>query len=300
MEHAFRLSELIHYLQREQFIIQVSGYDQDITIKGFSSITNTRPGTLTWLRGNQTNWEKLKASVVICPLDSQPPQHVDSFFIKTENPRLVFAAILNRFHDDSYSPKIDKTAFIHETCEIGENVSIGPYVVIDENVKIGNGTIIHSHVKLHANTTIKENCIIHSGCVIGSDGFGYERDSHQTPLKIKHIGGVRIHRNVEIGSNSCIDRGTLADTIIGENTKISNSCNLSHNVILGRNIMIAANACVNGSTQIDDNVWISPGAVLNNGLVIGKDCVIGLGAVVIKDVKESDVVAGVPAQSLKR
>jgi len=135
--------------------------------------------------------------------------------------------------------------------------------------------------------------------VIGSDGFGYERDNNNTPIKIKHIGGVTIHDHVEIGSNSCIDRGTLANTIIGENTKISNSCNISHNVVIGRNVMIAAGVYVNGSTRIDDHVWVSPGAVINNGLVIGKDCIVGLGAVVIRDVESLDVVAGVPAQSLK-
>jgi UDP-3-O-[3-hydroxymyristoyl] glucosamine N-acyltransferase len=300
MRSHFRLSELIHYLKKEKFLIQFPKDYEDFTIEGFSTITDTKSGTLTWSKKSITDWESIKAAVVICPLDSQPPKKLKCFFIRAENPRLVFTKVLNQFHFDRFQPKIDETAIISETCELGENILIGPYVVIDENVKIGDGTTIHSHVKLYANTTINENCTIHSGTVIGGDGFGYERDTNHTPLKIKHIGGVTLANNVEIGSHSCIDRGTLTDTVIGENTKISNSCNISHNVIIGRNTMIGANASVNGSTTIGDNVWISPGAVLNNGLVIGEDSIVGLGAVVMKDVKHSDIVAGVPARSLKK
>lgn len=299
MRSHFRLSELMSYLETEKFLVKFPKHYQDFIVEGFSPITDTKPGTLSWMKKNDTNWENIKSSVIICPLDCQHPKNTTCVFIKVENPRLVFTKVLNKFHGEPLKPKIDKTAIISESCDIGKNVYIGPYVVIGENVKIGNGTTIHSHVKLYQNTTINENCIIHSGCVIGSDGFGYEREDNHTPVKIKHVGGVLIQDNVEIGSNSCIDRGTLANTIIGENTKISNLCNISHNVVIGRNTMIGAKASVNGSSKVEDNVWISPGAVINNGLIIGKDSVVGLGAVVIRNVEQSDVVAGVPARSLK-
>lgn len=299
MRSTFQLSELMSYLEMESFLIQYPHHYQDVTIEGFSAITNPKPGTLTWMRDSTTDWENLTASVVICPLDCQPPKDLKCVFIKVENPRFVFTKILDTFHSEQLQPQIDETAIISDTCEIGDNVYIGPYVVIGDDVTVGDGTIIHSHVTLYPNTVINKNCVIHSGCVIGGDGFGYETDNNNTPAKIKHIGGVMIEDNVEIGSNSCIDRGTLDHTIIGENTKISNLCNISHNVVIGRNTMIAAKASVNGSTKIGDHAWISPGAIINNGLKLGKGCTVGLGAVVINDVKQSDVVAGVPARSLK-
>ncbi len=300
MDRKFLLSELIQYLESEGLSFEFPERYKDITLLGFSPITNTRPGTLTWIKGNNVDLENIKASVIICSLDFEPPKEFNCFFIRVPNPRLAFTKVLSRFSADPVYPRIEDTAVLNETCEIGDNVYIGDYVVIGENVKIGNGVIIHSHVKLYPNTIIKDNCIIHSGCIIGGDGFGYERNSEQTPLKIPHLGGVIIHENVEIGSNSCVDRGTLSNTIIDKNSKISNLCNVSHNVTIGKNVMICAQACVNGSTKVEDNVWISPGAILNNRLIIGHNSTIGLGAVVIRNVEPYDVVAGVPATSLKK
>ncbi|WP_338379152.1 LpxD N-terminal domain-containing protein, partial [Enterococcus faecium] len=170
---------------------------EDLTLLGVSPITNAKPGTLTWSKNSHVDWESIKASVIICPPDSDPPEESNCFVIRVQNPRLAFTKVLHKFFPDSFYPRIEETAILSDTCQIGENVYIGHYVVIGENVKIGNGTIIHSHVKLYPNTIIKDNCIVHSGCTIGGDGFGYERNHEQIPIKIPHLGGVIIHENVE-------------------------------------------------------------------------------------------------------
>lgn len=300
MQRHFKLSALIRFLSNEGISFNLQNTDQDFTISGFSALSETKPGTLTWMKQPSGNWDEIEAAVVICPIHADPPKNKKTLFIKTEHPRLVFSKILDKFATDPFPSQIDETAVISGSAEIADNVYIGPYCVIGDDVKIGSGSVIHSNVTIYPNTTIEENCIIHSGTVLGGDGFGYERDENQKLFKIRHIGGLRIEKNVEIGNNSCIDRGTLSDTIIQENTKISNQCNISHNVVIGKNVMICAKACVNGSTKVEDNVWISPGSIINNGLRIGNNCTVGSGAVVIRDVPPFDVVAGVPARSLKK
>lgn len=300
MHEIFSFSELIDYLSKEGISFKLSKQGTNFTIRGFSELSDTKPETVTWMKRNIANWDEIQAAVVICPIDTSPPQNSNVIFIQTGHPRLVFSKILNEFSKQDVHPKVDETASISASAEIGENVHIGRYAVIGENVTIGKGTIIYDHVTIYPNTEIKENGIIHSGAVLGGDGFGYVRDEFNKPIKIKHIGGLLIHEDVEIGCNSCIDRGTLSNTIIGANTKISNQCNISHNVSIGERVMICAKACVNGSTTIKDDVWISPGSVINNGLLLEKNCTVGSGAVVIKDVKQNDVVAGVPAKSIKK
>ena len=146
---------------------------------------------------------------------------------------------------------------------------------------------------------IGNNCLIHSGVVIGVDGFGYEKDENGDYFKMAHIGGVTIGNDVEIGTNTCIDRGTLGSTIIEDNVKIDNLVHVAHNVQVKRNSMLIAQSMVGGITVVEENSWIAPGALLMNGIKIGENTTVGLGAVVTKNVDNNDVVAGVPAKSLR-
>lgn len=201
---------------------------------------------------------------------------------------------------------IDPTAFIAQNVFIGEHVKIGarveimPGSVILPHTEIGEGTKIHSNVSLYPFTKIGKNCRIHSGTVIGSDGFGYT--FHQGKhLKIWHMGGVVVHDDVEIGSNSSVDGGTFSPTIIGSGTRIDNLVQIAHNVKLGRGCVICGQAGIAGSAVLEDYV------VLGGRAAIGPDCLIGMGSQVAGGAKVTEggvwpagsKLGGHPARDLK-
>ena len=134
------------------------------------------------------------------------------------------------------------------------------------------------------------------GTVIGGSGFGFVKDDDETWLEIPHIGGIVIGENVRIGSNCCIDRGTVNDTIIGDGTKIDNLVHIAHNCNIGKNCIICAGTVLCGSVTLEDDVWLAPGTLIREGLTIGKGAKTGLGAVVVKNVPPGALVIGVPAK----
>lgn len=161
---------------------------------------------------------------------------------------------------------------------------------------IGDGTIIYANVTIYKGVKIGKNCIIHSGTVIGSDGFGYEQDKDGGWFKIAHLGSVVIGDNVEIGANTCIDRGTLSDTIIEDGVKIDNLVHIAHNVHVKKKAVIIANAMIAGSVVIGESAWIAPSSSIREGKKIGNNALVGLGSVVVKDVLPNTIVMGVPAK----
>lgn len=303
MEIKFTRSDLLQFLREKHFIDPtIIGHDDDSDrlITGFSSIYETKPDTISWMKAQSLDWTTIKASVVICSRDANYPEHSPVLFIPVENPRNTFASVMREFYPKKSPSGISPTAIIGENCVLGENVYLGHHVVLGNNVKIGDNTQVHSNVTIYDNTTIGNDCVIHSGVVIGADGFGYEQDEQGNPFKFPHIGGVVIEDHVEIGCNTCIARGVLANTVIGEHVKIGNLSHISHNVAIGKNAMITHQTHISGSNHIGGSSWIAPGAVLKEGLSVGDHSVVGLGAVVIRNVNPFDVVAGVPATSIKK
>ncbi len=245
--------------------------------------------------------EKTKASVVICDIDVLPRNIMfnDKTLVAVNNPRLWFMRCMNAFFPQKLEAGIHSTAAIGKNCQIEKDVYIGPYVAIGDNVTIGSGTRVYSGVHIHDQVRIGKNVILKSGCVIGSDGFGFEKNDEGILERFPHIGGVIIENNVEVGSNTCVDRGTLSDTTIGEGTKIDNLVHVAHNVIIGKHCVIVALALIGGGAKIGDGAWIAPTACIRDGITIGKKALVGMGAVVTKNVDDGDIVIGVPARSIK-
>ena len=135
--------------------------------------------------------------------------------------------------------------------------------------------------------------------MIGSDGFGYFSDEENKLIKVNHRGGVVIGNDVEIGANTCIDRGTIGDTIIGSNTKIDNLVHIAHNVIIGNSVCVVAGSIICGSAILDDYSYVAPGGIIKNQIKVEKNAMIGLGAVVNKQVRQNKVVIGVPAKEIR-
>lgn len=227
-------------------------------------------------------------------IGSELPPNLNAIYVQT--PRLVFAKVVSSF----FVPAIERgivhsTAIISEQATIDKSANIGAYCVIGPNCNIGANTILHPNVTIYSSVTIGENATIHAGTVIGADGFGYERDVDGAMYKFPHLGGVVIGDNVEIGSNSSIDRGTLGNTIIRDGAKIDNQVHISHNVDVGRDAVIIANSMVGGSVKIGDRAWLAPSVCIMNQRKIGEDATVGLQALVVKDVQKLETVMGAPA-----
>jgi UDP-3-O-[3-hydroxymyristoyl] glucosamine N-acyltransferase len=141
--------------------------------------------------------------------------------------------------------------------------------------------------------------VIQSGAKIGSDGFAFERDDSENLIRFPHRGSVRIGDNVEIGANCSIARGSLTDTIIMSGSKLDALVHVAHNVTIGQKCELTAGTIIGGSTSIGDSCWTGLNSTIKNKLKIGKNVIVASGASVIKDVDDRDIVAGVPARSIK-
>ncbi|MEM4260582.1 MAG: DapH/DapD/GlmU-related protein [Candidatus Woesearchaeota archaeon] len=269
-----------------------------------SSLNDGKENTLSWLKkGLQNKIEILKNSkcnviVTDYALEEELKEFLsDKFFILVDDPKLRFIKIATKLFKQETKVGIDKSSTLHPEAKLGENVYIGPNcyigkVIIGDNVQImGNNVILDK-------TIIGNNVVINPGTVIGSEGFGYSRDEDKSLKKFPHFGGVIIEDDVEIGSNTCVDRGTLGNTIIKRGTKIDNLVHVAHNVEIGEYCLIIANSMLGGSLKIGPYSWVAPSASLMNGISIGSDVTVGMGAVVVKSVEDGQTVAGVPARPL--
>lgn len=156
-------------------------------------------------------------------------------------------------------------------------------------------TRIHPTAVLYGKTKIGFDVAIGPYSVIGKSGFGYDKDG-----KIPHIAGVMLCDNVEIGANTCIDRGKLVDTFIGKNTKIDNLVHIAHNVRIGKDCLVVAGAVIGGSCAIGDNCFIGMNVSIRQHLRIGDNVVIGAGAVVVKDLEPDQTYVGNPARPISK
>jgi UDP-3-O-[3-hydroxymyristoyl] glucosamine N-acyltransferase len=256
------------------------------------------------------------ASCVIVPLafesDGRRP------VIKTGNPKLAFARIAAVLHE---RPKpaagIHPSALVRESAHIAEDAFVGPFVCVDENsnigaathlhaasivgrnVRIGSNCTVHSNVIIEDDCTIGDNVILHSGVVIGADGFGYVPDENNTHHKFPQIGTVVIENDVEIGANSCIDRGALGETRIGEGTKIDNLVQIAHNVQIGKRVIIAAQTGISGSTVVEDDCVIGGQVGMGDHATVKSGAVIGSQAGILpRKIVRAGVWWGTPVQPL--
>ena len=263
------------------------------------------------LQSNELSWcsekklEKLiqiKSGTIIIP-NNTPKNllHESVNYIFCENPRLTFKEIIESFFiEKEINYKIESSSSISEKAIISKNVKIGHHCIIEEDVKIGNEVIIGHNTVIHKGTKIGNKVKIGSNNTIGGVGFGYVKENDGSYALIHHLGNVVIEDDVEIGNNTCIDRAVLGSTFIRKNAKIDNLVHIAHGVEIGENSLIIANAMIGGSVKIGKNCWIAPSASIINQNQIGSDVTVGMGAVVIRDITDNDIVVGNPAKSIKK
>ncbi|TNF59317.1 MAG: UDP-3-O-(3-hydroxymyristoyl)glucosamine N-acyltransferase [Burkholderiales bacterium] len=233
--------------------------------------------------------------------------------IVTDDPYLYFARLSQWWrqqHDPLPAPRIDPTASIHPLAVLGPDVDIGPFAVIAEGARIGAAARIGAHAVVEAHARVGEGshvgarvvigrrcqvgvrCILHPGVVIGADGFGFAPHEGRW-VKIEQLGAVRIGDDVEIGANTCIDRGALDDTVIGDGVKLDNLIQIGHNVQVGDHTAMAGCAGVAGSASIGAGCTVGGGAVVLGHLSLADGVHISAASVVTRSIHRPGHYTGV-------
>ncbi len=257
-----------------------------------------------------------KAGLIITTqeLSQHLPENIP--FIAVSNPYRLFAKIIafmnvqNRIDHPSIHPSsiIDPTAIIGNNCIIGAHVAIEAFAEIGEHSKIDAGTYIGPSVSIGKNATIYsgvtlshceigDGVIIKPGAKIGQSGFGFNMDD-QGPFDVPHVGIVQIGHNVQIGANTCIDRGSIGNTIIQNGVRIDNLVQIAHNVVVGENSIIVAQVGIAGSTQLGKFVVAAGQVGISGHLKIGNFVKIAAQSGIIKDIEDNMTVGGSPAVSV--
>ena len=301
----------------EKFNVEFIG-DGSYEINSVSSITSATEKSIIFI--SDKNFLKFldetKSQTVVTTKDLS--KFCKNNIIICDNPYLLFAKIsqlINKQDSLKYNVHssvvsstknlnnkllIEPNVVIGKNVEIEENSFIGANCYIGDNVKIASGARIFPNVTIYNDVKIGNNIIIHSGVVIGADGFGFANDREEF-IKIPQIGGVRIGHNVEIGSNTSIDRGTLDNTIIGNGVKIDNQIQIAHNVHIGDNTAIAGCVGIAGSARIGKNCIIGGMAGIQGHIEICDNVKITGMAKVACDIKEPGIYSsGTPLMLNKK
>lgn len=303
----------------------------DIKISNIAPPLLSDENTLALALGEEEieNLSKTKAKAALVPLGV----NIDGFTtIEVERPRLAMMKLLHMFYTEPETEKgVHPAATVHSSVKLGLNVSIGPNVVLAKGVEIGDNTkilansyigggskvgkdcLFHSGVNIGDRVEIGNKVILHHGVSLGADGFSFvtenpdnieqarkegsikEENVEQKIFKIPSIGGVKIGDNVEIGANTTIDRGTIENTCIGEDTKIDDQVMIGHNCKIGKGCMIVSQVGIAGSCVIGDRVVIAGQAGLADHISIGNDSIIGPSSGVTKSFPEKSIIIGAPA-----
>ncbi len=222
-------------------------------------------------------------------------------FIVTNNPKKLLNSCIRQFFiEKKFIPIVHPSAIIDESVTLPKQINVGANAVIERNVTLGQRCTIEANAVIKENTVVGNDVIIKSGSIIGGTGFGYIKDNESDSYEvIPHFGKVIIEDKVHIGSNTCIDRGSLSDTIIKTGAKIDNLVHIAHNVEIGKNSLVIACSMIAGSVKIGDNCWVAPSVSVINGITVGDRAVLGLGSVVTKSVTQNQTVLGVPAIDIR-
>ncbi len=294
---------------------QLNG-DGKIEIERVASLETAKAGEISFVEKSEffEHAKKTRASCLIVPENFNTELPCAS--IEVKNPKLCFAKISEIIHSPERKNGIHKTAQIAESVKLGEEIYIGAFVSIGENSGVGKGTQIQDGACVGVNVSIGENCfirpnvviydnvsignnvILHAGAIVGADGFGFVRDAEKY-VKFPQIGTVVIEDDVEIGANTCIDRGALGETRIGRGTKIDNLVQIAHNVRIGERVIIAAQTGISGSTVIEDDCIIGGQVGMGDHARVLEGAVIGSQAGVLPGkIVRAGVWWGTPVQPL--
>lgn len=290
-----------------------------VVVKQFGKIESAMPGEISFLANPKYEdfLYTTKASVIIVNESLVLKKQVAATLIRVPDAYAAFAILLTKYQEMKnenlvgiQSPcfiastaKLGEQNFVAAFAYVGENVKTGKHVkifpnaVLGENVIIGNNVTIHAGVIIYSDCVLGNNITIHAGSIIGSDGFGFAPKEDGSYQKIPQLGNVIIEDDVEIGSNTTIDRATIGSTIIKKGVKIDNLIQIAHNVEIGENTVIAAQVGISGSTKIGKGVMMGGQSGTIGHVIIADGIKIAARTGITKDFKEGGItLSGYPAR----
>lgn len=285
-------------------------------INKIGSLEQAEAGTLAYAEDKYV--EQVVSSRASCILVSSG-EFPGRTVVIVDKPRIAFARIAQwMFPSERPFKGVHQTAIVDAKAKLGKNVSVGAWVCIETGARIGSGTILFPGCYIGSNCRIGSNCVIypnsvlysnveigdrvivHAGVVLGADGFGFVSDGNKQ-IKLPQMGRVVIDSDVEIGSNSCVDRGTFDETMISEGVKIDNLCQIAHNVYIGCHTLIASQSGVAGSSRIGNHVTIGGQVGIGDHCRIDDSALLGAqcGVPSRKRLPTKEIYWGTPARLLK-
>jgi UDP-3-O-[3-hydroxymyristoyl] glucosamine N-acyltransferase len=287
--------------------------DAQIEITGVAGIEEAQPQQLTFLtnRKYRPALETTRASAVLIARDAG---RLRMAALRSANPYLDFARAIEMFHAaPEYAPGVHPFAVVAKSAKIGPGAHIGPFCFVDENVEIGRNAVLHSFVSIyrgarigddffaHAHACVRENCqigdrvLLQNGVVVGTDGFGFARESSGRWYKMRQAGIAVVGDDVEIQAHSAIDRATIGETRIGRGTKIDNLVQVGHACTVGEDTLLCGQVGLAGTTHIGNRCILAGQVGAAGHLTIGDGATLTAQSGVPTDVPANAVYSGYPA-----
>jgi UDP-3-O-[3-hydroxymyristoyl] glucosamine N-acyltransferase len=274
--------------------------DAGIQITGLASIKQATGSDISFVNNvkyEQELADSKAACVIVGPHLALAAQKRGACIVADQP--YVYFALLTQFWKQQHAPKapacIHPSAVVDATAVIDKTAVIGPLCVVEANARIGANTVLHSRVTVGEGCVVGINCILHSGVVIGADGFGFAPQNSENGLtwvKIEQLGAVQIGNDVEIGANTCVDRGALHDTVIEDGVKLDNLIQIGHNVRIGKHTVVAAATAIAGSAVIGAYCRIGGSVSIAGHLSIAPHTEISGASVVTHTIRKAGTYSG--------
>jgi UDP-3-O-[3-hydroxymyristoyl] glucosamine N-acyltransferase len=292
--------------------------DSNLEIRALAPVFQAGAGEMALLADSRylehVPESRAEALLIAADLEGEVEPSRFGALLVVERPHAVLPTLLEAlFPEEKPAPSIHPTAVLGEGVKLGVEVSIGAYVVVEEGARIGDRTRIGSHVSVGRDVQIGEDCVVHpqvvlyprtrignrvilhAGARLGVDGFGYA-SSEAGHAKVPQVGACVIEDDVEIGANTCIDRGSIGRTVVGAGAKVDNLVHLAHNVTVGERSLLVAQVGIAGSTRVGRGVVMAGQVGIAGHLKIGDGAALGAQSGLMHDVPAGEEWFGYPAQ----
>lgn len=289
-------------------------------ITGPRNISEAEADHITFLSGEryQPLLAETRAGCVVVGRDFEIERD-DLTVLRVDDPSRAFSAIVLLFQpgDPAPEPGVHPSAVVHPDAELGEGVSVAPGAVVEAGARVGDRSqvraqvcigrdavvgsdcLLHPRVVLYPGVVLGDRVIIHAGAVVGSDGFGFDREPDGSWTKVPQVGSVELGDDVEIGANATIDRARFGTTLLSRGTKVDNLVQVGHNVQVGEDCLLIAQVGVSGSSVIEKGVILAGQCGVGGHVRVGEGARIGGQSGVTKDVAPGRRMFGTPAVDVR-
>ena len=267
-------------------------HGEDRIVGGVAALESADPQALAWFGGR-----RLPVDCAAGVLLTDVPREGFTCLV-VDHPLRAFGQLLRALFVESLGEGVHPTAVVHPSAQLAAGVVISAGCVVGARVQVGEDTVLFPNVTVYADTRIGARCRIHAGAVLGADGFRYA-PGPQGPERVPQLGGLVLADEVEVGANTCIDRGGLGETRIGRGSKLDNLVQVGHNSRLGQAVVVAGQAGLAGSVDVGDGALIGGQAGIADHRSIGAGARVGAQSGVTRHVKAGESVLGTPAMTAR-